>query len=513
MTIKITLLTFLICLLLNYGTFPQAAGGQDTLFATPYAVLYNHIHYLESKNYDPTKAAKSLYPLGNPKNREVLAVKLNQIFTGRGLLLEMEQVPKDSNFTIAVQGNRQVHKYVPFPNLKEIYVVKYQDHWVYSKTSVANIQKLHDSTYPFRTGKLLQILEYFTINSGTFLGLQYWQYIGICLIIIFVLFAYGFTRVVLRKLYTFLLKKYSYQFPQQIQQLTHPISLVVIFLVMRILVVLLQFPVSITYYTNLTIKVLITVFIAITLYRGVDILFFYLKKIADKTENTLDDRLLPILRRPTKGIVILAGLIVILQTLEFNITGILAGISIGGLAFALAAQDTIKNLFGSLMIFIDKPFEPGDWIISKDVDGSVEEIGLRSTKIRAFSDSLISIPNGRLADQTIDNMGMRHYRRFKTSIGIKYNTPPDAIENFVKRLEDVVLSHSITRKDYFHIYLNEFSSSSLNILFYIFFEAPTWQQELKARHEIMLAIIGLAHEMGIDFAFPSQSIYMETIEN
>ncbi|MDH5610267.1 MAG: mechanosensitive ion channel family protein, partial [Cyclobacteriaceae bacterium] len=188
---------------------------------------------------------------------------------------------------------------------------------------------------------------------------------------------------------------------------------------------------------------------------------------------------------------------------------LLTGLSIGGLAFALAAQDTIKNFFGSLMIFIDKPFQIGDWITSGDIDGTVEEVGFRSSRVRTFRNSVMYVPNGKMADSLIDNHGLRQYRRFFTQIAITYDTPPELIDGFVEGLRKIVLSHPDTRKDYYNVFLNDLGPSSLNIMFYIFFEVPDWTAELKARHEVLLEIIRFAKQLGVHFAFPTQTLHVE----
>jgi len=179
------------------------------------------------------------------------------------------------------------------------------------------------------------------------------------------------------------------------------------------------------------------------------------------------------------------------------------------LAFALAAQDTVKNFFGSIMIFIDKPFQIGDWITAGDIDGTVEEVGLRSTRIRTFRNSVVYVPNGNLANATVDNHGLRIFRRFYSQIAINYDTPPDLIELFVEGLKKIVQDHPHTRKDYYEIHLNDMADSSLNIMFYIFFNVPSWSEELKCRHEIILSIIRLTDHIGINFAFPTHTIHVE----
>jgi MscS family membrane protein len=208
--------------------------------------------------------------------------------------------------------------------------------------------------------------------------------------------------------------------------------------------------------------------------------------------------------------VVIVGALFVLINLNISIIPFITGISIGGLALALAAQDTIKNFFGSLMIFVDKPFQIGNWITSGDIDGEVEEVGLRSTRVRTFRNSLIYVPNGKLADSTIDNHGLRVYRRYYTRLSITYDTPPRLIEVFVDGLNKIVKSHPHTRKDKYHIFINDFGASSLDIMFYIFFKASNWALELQYRHEIILEILKLAEEMNVRFAFPTRTLHMET---
>ncbi len=198
-----------------------------------------------------------------------------------------------------------------------------------------------------------------------------------------------------------------------------------------------------------------------------------------------------------------------MQNLDVNITALLAGLSIGGLALALAAQDTLKNFFGSLMIFIDKPFSVGHWITSGEIDGTVEEVGFRSTRIRTFRNSLHYVPNGRLADSSIDNHGLREFRRFFMHIAVTYDTPPDLMEVFVLGLRKIVEKHPRTRKDFYIVEFNEMGDFSLRIMFYIFFAVPTWDQELKARHEVLIEILRLAEKLGVRFAFPTSTLHME----
>ena len=143
------------------------------------------------------------------------------------------------------------------------------------------------------------------------------------------------------------------------------------------------------------------------------------------------------------------------------------------------------------------------------IDGSVEEVGFRSTRVRTFADSLVTIPNGKMADMVVDNMGKRSYRRYKTDLTITYDTPTEKVQAFVDGLKLIVKLHPDTRKDYYHIVFNNFGASSLTILVYIFFKVPDWASELKARHEFNLEAMSLAAQLGVRFAFNTQTIHIE----
>jgi MscS family membrane protein len=291
-------------------------------------------------------------------------------------------------------------------------------------------------------------------------------------------------------------------------------SFYLIVVVLSFLLRVLQLPTEIWAWIVLAFRSLKPFLITVIFYKIVDVVAAYFASLAAKTVSTLDDQLVPLLRKTLKALVILVGTLFILKDgFNFDILPFLTGLSIGGIAIALAAQDTIKNFFGSVMIFIDKPFQVGDWVTSGEIDGTIEEVGFRSTRIRTHRNSLMYVPNAKIADAVVDNHGLRHYRRFTTTLTLTYDTPPELIEQFVLGLRELVLSHPKTRKDLFHVYFNNLSSYSQDIMFYIFFEVPTIQEELQARHEILIQIIKLAQVLGVQFAFPTQTVHMQSSAN
>ncbi len=243
-------------------------------------------------------------------------------------------------------------------------------------------------------------------------------------------------------------------------------------------------------------------------YRLVDILAAWLKARAEASDNKLDDVLVPLIPRTLKLFVTVIGVVFIADNLNLDITGVLAGLGLGGLAFALAAKDMVQNLFGSITVLLDRTFTVGDWIVVDGAEGSVERMGFRSTRIRTFYNSLVTVPNSKFITAEVDNMGERRYRRYKARFGLAYNTPPERIEAFCEAVRELVRQHPYMRKDYFHVYLNDLGASSLEVLVYVFWEAPDWGTELRERHRFLLDCLRVARELKVEYAFPTQTLYL-----
>ena len=243
-------------------------------------------------------------------------------------------------------------------------------------------------------------------------------------------------------------------------------------------------------------------------YRVVDIASAVLEIRAARTGNKFDDLLVPLVSKTFKILVTAFGLVFIADTLRLPIRSILAGLGIGGLAIALAAQDMVKNLFGSFLVIMDRPFSVGDYVAVGSVSGTVEELGFRSTRIRTSQNSLVTLPNSHLITTAVDNLGARQYRRWRTTLGLTYDTPPDKIEAFCEGVRELIRQHPHTRKEGFQVVFNEFSASSLDIMLHLFFEVPDWGTELASRQQLGLDILRLAEELGVEMAFPTQTVHL-----
>ena len=238
-----------------------------------------------------------------------------------------------------------------------------------------------------------------------------------------------------------------------------------------------------------------------------DILESYLKKILSaKDEDTLHKHFLPYGKKILKIASAIIIALFILQNAGFNITSLLASLGIGGIAVALGARETLRNLFGGLVIMADKPFAAGDWILCSGVEGTVQDIGFRSTKVKTFYDSVITIPNAVIADSIVDNLGRRTARRTRFTLNIAYDSSPEQVEAFAEGIKNIILSNSHARKDYFQVYFAGYGSSSLEIFVNFFLRVPDWDTELLQKQNILLEILRLAKQLEISFAFPTQTL-------
>ena len=507
--------SFLILLLLMGNLMTSMARQSDVPpdfepnLSTPWHSVLTHIYFLQPGSYDMDKASLPfLHPGVDSLQARDLAVKLKQAWDARGFIVNFDQIPREANYIDTVT-ERQI--FAPISQTPGIYVERQPDgEWRYSTNSFEDIEAFHREVFPYGSDLLANLFS--ERGSVRFFGLYLWQHFGILVMIII--------SLLLHKLLTYIFNRLLYQGAHKLGYdkivrpyllpVAKPLSLFVVFVFIALFYPLLQLPAQVSFYLSFVFKVLWPLFGILVFYKLVDVFGLYLESLAGKNETSIDNNVIPIIRKVLKVFVIVVGGLFILQNLDVNITALLAGLSIGGLALALAAQDTLKNLFGSIMIFIDKPFSVGHWITSGDIDGTVEEVGFRSTRVRSFRNSLYYVPNGKLADATIDNHGLRQFRRFFMHIAITYDTPPDLIEVFVQGLRKIVEKHPNTRKDFYIIEFNEMGDFSLKIMFYIFFAVPTWPEELRARHEILIEVVRLAEKLGVRFAFPTSTMHMET---
>jgi MscS family membrane protein len=227
---------------------------------------------------------------------------------------------------------------------------------------------------------------------------------------------------------------------------------------------------------------------------------------------SIDSQLIRLVVRLVTFIMAIAILVAGADRIGLPAYSVLAGLGVGGLAVALAAQQTIANLIGSLIIMVEKPFSVGDSIKLKDTEGVVENVGFRSTQIRTLYNSLVTIPSSQVVNGTIDNMALREYRQIKIDLGLVYDTPIEKIKAFIEGIKQILEAHSNTRKDSFYVFFYQFGSHSLDILVDFSLKVPSRMDELTERQQIFLDILHLAEIMEVEFAFPTQTLHITDLE-
>lgn len=262
---------------------------------------------------------------------------------------------------------------------------------------------------------------------------------------------------------------------------------------------------------SVTAQILFSIALTWTAYSATGVLVEMFREWAKKTETHLDDHLISLVGKSLKVFVVIFGLLVSVQNLGFNVMSVLAGLGLGGLAFALAAKDTCANLFGSLMILLDRPFSVGDWIAIGNIQGTVEEIGFRSTRVRTAYNSLVSVPNANIVNMDIDNWSRRPSRRVVTQLGVTYNTAPKKLEAFIDGIRRIIQDHPRTGKDSPQVVFSGYGASSLDILVEFFLIVSDRAEELRERQDVFLKILRLAEETGVSFAFPTQTLHVESL--
>jgi len=206
------------------------------------------------------------------------------------------------------------------------------------------------------------------------------------------------------------------------------------------------------------------------------------------------------------------GLAAMLTVWGINVTALIASLGLGGLAFALAAKDTVSNLFGSFALLADKSIRIGEWVKVGGVEGVVEDVGMRTTKIRSFEKTLITVPNQIIANSHIENFSRRGVRRIKMHIGLTYSTSSSQLNKIIQDIRELLLKYpSISNDESQLVNFDNFGASSLDIFIYTFTTTANWNHYLDIKQEIQLNIMKIVENNGSSFAFPSQSIYVEQL--
>jgi len=322
--------------------------------------------------------------------------------------------------------------------------------------------------------------------------------------------------LILRKVFTKYVVKFLSLFVKRSKNNLDDKFLKIIIEPFRFLFIVIGFKISLAYAnmttqnTNLIVKSLLIFVIFWTLYSSVNIFKDSIRKFALNFGNELHEELSLFIVKAIKIFIFVWAFVMILQVWDINVSAFIASLGLGGLAFALAAKDTAANLFGGLTLLADKSLKLNDWIKVDSTEGIVEDIGLRTTKIRTFEKSLITVPNQILANSPVENFSRRGIRRIKFRIGLTYETSAETILSIKKEIREMLKSHNDIAQDAsMLVNFDRFEDSSLSIFIYTFTSTANWARYLDIKEDVNVKIMKIVEKHDSDFAFNSQTIYLK----
>lgn len=394
-------------------------------------------------------------------------------------------------------------------------------HWLFEQRTIDDIIDLHRRVMSLpvaeglrdeKTGSLALRLERMIprwLAGGGFAGMPNWQLAALVLVVFLGLAADLVFQTFLRGIWRRFAKRRGTKVDQEkLTKTVRPFGRSVQALVWYLGVSLLSVPEPGQTILLAIAQLVMSVMFAWASWYLTDLLGDLMLRQAQKTRSRIDDLLVPLIRKTMKIAVVILGVVYAASSLNIPVVPLLGGLGVGGIAVAFAAKDTIENLFGSIAVVLDRPFEVGDWIVIDEVEGNVEELGLRSTRIRTFYNSQISVPNASLVRAKVDNYGRRRMRRFKSTIHVGPGSTPEQLEALCEGMRELVRHHPYTRKDNYHIWVNDWQPQSLGVMVYIFFETPDWATELRERHRFILDTHRLAQRLGVETAPPDRTALM-----
>ncbi|KUO60453.1 MAG: mechanosensitive ion channel protein [Gracilibacter sp. BRH_c7a] len=339
-------------------------------------------------------------------------------------------------------------------------------------------------------------------------SIEIWQDIGIALGIFFVF-------LVFRKIFTNYVYKIILRLTKKIPLdiftnifLAYEKPLRFLFVVIGIFVALLYLPLH-DYYIVKSFRTIVIILIGWGLYNLASIRSNIFSTMTERLNIEVDEILLPFVSKLIRFSIVIVTISIIAGEWEYNVGGFLAGLGLGGLAFALAAKDSLSNFFGGIVIITEKPFSIGDWIKTPSVEGVVEDISFRSTRVRTFAQALVTVPNATLANEAIINWTKMGKRQISFNLGVMYSTPKEKIKTCVERIDRMLREHEEIDQELIMVRFNEFNDSSLDLFLYFFTKTTSWVEYLQVKEDINLKIMDILEQENVSVAFPSRTIYME----
>ena len=345
------------------------------------------------------------------------------------------------------------------------------------------------------------------------IGISLWQFIAAFLVILAGLIIKRILISIIEKKITEFVEKTEAEWDDLLfEAITKPVNAFIMIGAVHVAVFLLVFNLENfpTAFIGKSYTVLLGIILIWGVYRLVDVVAHYLDELVANKDEGLKGQFVPLIKKALRILVVIVGALTVLATIGVNITGLAALLSVGALAISMGSKDSVANLVGTVNILTDRPYKVGDWItVGSSIDGDVEEIGFRSTKIRMFDKTLMTVPNGTLATETIKNWSRMPKRRIKMTIGLTYDASPKQMREALKRIETILKEDEGVDQDYMLVQFTDFGPSSLDVFLYYFSKSTVWREYLETRERVNLKIMECLDEMGLEFAFPTQTMHLK----
>lgn len=485
----------------------QQVLSDRQLLESPYSTIRTHLFYLQHDSYDPAISARTIPPSVDSADAEQLAIQIKQILDGKGLFVRMNMIPQDPEYK---DSTAKASIYTLFPKEEPaIYLEKTDSLWYYSEETIKAVPDLHRSMYPLGADLISRRMP--EVLRERIAGIMIWKFLGIGIMILAGWLLHLLLSLCLRPIVRWItnhVRELGYAEPKDIWKASGYISFILVVVLIGKILPVLQLPVRLSLFATKALHILAIILFMLLALVIVRILTKRFSAITANTDSKMDDQLLPIIHKLLQIGVVIAAIVYVLSSLDVNVAALIAGLSIGALALALAAQDTVKNLIGSIMIFIDKPFRVGDFVMIDGQEGTVTEVGFRSTRVQLLDTSILSIPNGNTANLTITNLGVRQFRLMNILIGVTYDTSPQKIEAFIADLRNLIDEHPGIHKENHFVHFKDMGDFALKIIFRCYIPVFTIEEELKVKEGIYLEIMRIAQRLEIEFAFPTQTIHV-----
>jgi MscS family membrane protein len=507
------------------GQSSAAAGAPPPLrldASSPQATMYLFLTAMNEGDLELATTCLDLSGL-NEVDRgggKVLAGKLWMVLN-RHRLIVLQDIPSEPDAAVPYAVLKHIAGRIEIDRQRG---GKRNGEWLFTTATVRSIERLYEAfektpilperrkaRIRFWVLPSLYVREYVVpaVLKEPLGGLQAWQWMGILLVLLFGLLVRGLAGGVLPHIGRRLLETETTSvLPRTVRRALTPTTALALLLACWGGMQLLDLGAPIMGWVRRVLGIALVLTAVVAAYRLIDLFMLYYTARAAQRATRLDQVLVPLLEKALKVIIVVVGLLFVATALGVQIGPLLAGLGLGGLAFGLAAQDTLKNFFGLVNVVLDRPFQVGDWIKVGDLEGTVEKVGLRSSRVRTGHDSEVAIPNAELMNARIENLGRRRYRRMTCTLSVTYDTPPEKLEAFCEGVRELIRQHPYTRKDDYHVYVNALAASSIDILLYCFYQTPDWGTELRERQRLLLDIIRLAQRLAVEFAFTTQTVHL-----